>query len=204
MFSRFTYGASIDLRMFVNKAQIPVDVTKARGALARPEVPLAQLGHVGSMLKDITLFAPTQYIDAAFRVLDECPLQEGIVRRSFLESPDSWRYAAHLKALDKATVLGVYGVYDRELGVIIGPRGVELPLPLFAPYSAVHKYALEARAIFNMVYSNALMVPDTIKFSLLGSRAIIAKLRGMDFERNNYHILHYDLKNAFYLLGVST
>ena len=102
------------------------------------------------------------------------------------------RYAA-LKALDKATVLGVYGVYDRELGVIIGPRGIELPLPLFARYSAVHKDALEARAIFNMVYSNALMVPDTIKFSLLGSRAIIARLRAMDFERNNYRILHYDL-----------
>ena len=197
------YGGPIDLRMFAHKASVPDEVAKARGALAHPGVPLADLAHVGEMVKDLGLYAPTKYIDAAFRVLDECPLQDDIVRRPFLESPDSWRYAAHLKALDRATVLGVYGVYDRDLGVILGPRGVVLPLPLFARYSAVHKDALEARAIFNMVYSNALMKADTIKFSLLGSRAIISRLRSMDFERCNYRILHYDLRNAFYLLGVS-
>ena len=121
------YGGPIDLRMFAHKASVPDEVAKARGALAHPGVPLADLAHVGEMVKDLGLYAPTKYIDAAFRVLDECPLQDDIVRRPFLESPDSWRYAAHLKALDRATVLGVYGVYDRDLGVILGPRGVVLP-----------------------------------------------------------------------------
>ena len=197
------YGGTIDYRMFQKRADVPVAVSKARGALARPNVPLAKLEKVGHMVKDFSLFASTMYIDAAFRVLDECPLQENVVRRSFLESPDSWRYAEHLKELHEAKVLGVYGTYNHMLQVIVGARGEELPLPLFANYSAVYKDAEEARAIFNMRYSNSLMRPDTIKFSLLGSRAIVEKLRGMDFERYNYRILHYDLKNAFYLLGVS-
>ena len=70
--------------MFASKARVPADIAMARGAIAHPAVPLAELAHVGEMLQDITLFAPTQCIDAAFRVLDESPLQNGIVRRSFL------------------------------------------------------------------------------------------------------------------------
>ena len=197
-----TYSACADLRMFFSR-RLTVDLATLKGVIAKPNVPLADLKSIGSLKKDLKYFAKTSYIMEGLRVLEESPLQEDIVRRSFLESPDSVRYAWHIHVLEDKKVLGIYGKYCHTRHAILDANGVELPTPLIVRYSAVHKEPITARAIFNMVYSNALMLADTIKFSLLGTKHIISRMMSFDFIKGKLRIVSLDLLNSFYLMGVS-
>ena len=195
-------GAYVDLRMFRSR-RVPVNIATLKGAVANPKIPLAELRSIGTLRKERRFFANTAYIAEGFRILEESPLRRDIVRRAFLESPDSVRYVEHIKVLVSKKVLGLVGRFDHALVMVLDAEGKEVKMPLIIRYSAVHKEAISARAIFNMVYSNALMLPDTIKFSLLGTKHIILQLMGFDFARFNLRIVNFDLLNSFYLMGVS-
>jgi len=177
---------------------------RASGMPAPPSVPLAPLEGVGTMRRDGHGFLSAPFVRRAFELLEEDPLPADVELRSFKESPDSSRYAAHLVYLQEPShkVLQIYGFWDEKEGKVRAEDGRFLPLPPMGRYSAVYKGESEARAIFNFKYLNGICVTKGLKTRIAGGARFVARLRSHDPREGKWVILHADIKNAYYGIPV--
>jgi len=60
----------------------------------------------------------------------------------------------------------------------------------------------EARAIFDLVYTNEVSRSRQISFGILGSGQLLDVIRAVPFRTKKYRFLHGDLKNAYYQLPI--
>lgn len=179
------------------KVQTPVpviDLSKLRGCVAPPSVPLGKIAGVAAMRKDGLFMAPCPFVAEALALLDTFPLRPSVVK-PFEDSPDSARYAAHVELLEKLGVVQLFATYC-PVSKQLWRNGKVVNVPPIGTLSAVYKDDATARAIFNLKYINSLMQEETLEFSIPGIHQLIqffilAAVPGMRF-------VHCDITSAFY------
>ena len=184
-------GPSLDSRMCKEDGSFGAK----RGARALPTVPLAKLSNVAKMRCEQALLADIPFVWRALRTLRESPVPPGTPFLDVYGTPDAKRYFGHISYL--------MGVGQLVIETTIPEEGTEegkafVPWFQIGRYSAVHKTPLEARTIFDEQTTNAFMVDLGVPFELLGAQGLIQKLRGIDFAKGQYRLLHGDGKNMYH------
>jgi len=198
---------------------VPGALGPVRGGYADPHARLCPLINVGGYIISGLGIAKTPYSLVALRLLDECPIVNFSVVRAVEASPSSGYYKNLLKQLLESKVIrvirgGAVSItnsdrVEEDLSFARHPsQALQARSPIFTPrvcgvLRAVYKDSKgEARAIFDLVYTNKVSRDRKMTFSILGSAQLLDLVRTIDFTRQKYRFVHGDLKNAYYQLPI--
>lgn len=182
-----------------------------RGARAHPDSQIGTFKNVGGMKRDADVWPDFPFLRTAFEILDEDPVDY----RKLEEPPvaklqNSVKWSVHLRQLWHVLIGGfVVDVdprcptdqqrehYEKELGICSR---------ICAKYTSVWKDVDGptpiARVIFDLRRLNAVCTEKNVPFTILGAPQMIKEMRDVPTERGMFTIVHADLVNFYYQIGV--
>jgi len=172
--------------------------------------------NVGQYVVSGVGIANTPYSSVALALLDESPVEDFSKVRSVETSPKSTLYHGIMaQMLEVYAVRRVVGgasnnansmpVSKEDLSFAKHPgQFSQLENPIVTPrvcgvLRAVYKDSGgEARAIFDLVYTNSVARKRSARFGILSSGQLLDILRTIPFILKRFRFIHGDLKNAYY------
>lgn len=199
---------------------VPGALGPVRGGYADPHAKLCPLVNVGGYIVSGFGIADTPYSALALRLLDECPVEDFGIVRAVESSPTSAFYKGLLRQLlenhvirvvPKGAMSGTNSVRVKKEDVTLArhpSQSTQIQNPIVTPricgnLRAVYKDSGgEARAIFDLVYTNEVSRSRQIRFGILSGAQLLDLLRTIPLNHKKYRFIHGDLKNAYYQLPI--
>jgi len=181
-----------------------------RGARAHPESKIGTFKNVGGMNRKATIWPDFPFLRVAFEILDEDPVDyEKLKEPPVAKLQNSVRWSNHLRQL-----LNVL-IEDFEAEVSEGSaeeqamqrkEQLDLCARICAKYTSVWKDVEPpppiARVIFDLRRLNAVCTSKNVPFTVLCAPQMIVEMRYIPTETGMFTIVHADLVNFYYQLGV--
>ena len=196
----------------------PEALGPVRGGFANPGSRLCPLVNMGGYRVDGVGISPTPYSTLALSLLDACPVEDFTRVRAIQSSPKSTLF--HRIASQMLEVHALRFIRQGALANIDVPTERDLAHAKHPAQKAqLHKLAStprvcgilravykdsegEARAIFDLVYTNSVSAKRRARFGILGSGQLLDLVRTIPFQKREYRFVHGDLKNAYYQLPI--
>jgi len=169
---------------------------------------------------DGTGIAQTPFSAVALALLDQCPVEDFARVRTVESSPKSTLYHGILAQMlevhvvrriahgasstcNSRTVLEKDVEFAKHPGQLAQTKAPITTSRICGVLRAVYKDGGgEARAIFDLVFTNSVARKRAARFSILSSGQLIGLLRTIPFLQKKYRFIHGDLKNAYYQLPI--
>jgi len=188
-----------------------------RGARATPDSNLGLFKNVGGMKRESPVWPSFPFLLRAWEILEEDPIDPAkLTEPPVAQLRNSLRWSDHLKQLSEFNMIdklktevapvGGDGVHSEVEGAGLSKDEEELASRICGKYTAVWKDVDEnppiARAIFDLRRLNAVCNEKTVKFTVLCAAQMIEEMRVVPTENGMFTIVHADLANFYYQIGV--
>lgn len=182
-----------------------------RGARAHPDSNIGSFKNVAGLRRESVVWPDFPFLRVAFAILDEDPIDyDKLKEEEVVRLQNSSRWSNHLRQLqgvltEPVRFVDSLGLSEEEARLKMAGEEA-LARRICGKYTSVWKDVEPpppiARVIFDLRRLNAVCNDKNVPFTVLGAPQMIEEMRLVPTERGMFVIVHADLVNFYYQIGV--